>query len=169
MGFQKEMTPKLGKYLQDPFLKQLYSEIREAGPLRSISVDLTHECNLRCVGCYYFSEKMEQQEAPEEESEFEAFIEREKARGTNFVTIVGGEPSLELPRLTKNYDNFWMNVATNGLPKIRYEGLENMPIGVPVWGDHDTDNACAVTTRSISSPGLCKTTVTIPGHSGITP
>lgn len=133
------MASKLKQYLQDPFLKRLFSEIRATGPLRSISVDLTHVCNLRCAGCYYFSEEMDQYKSPQDESEFNAFFEHEKARGTNFVTIVGGEPSLELQRIQKIYDNFWMNVATNGLRKIPFEGFENMPIGISVWGDHETD------------------------------
>ncbi|RMF70545.1 MAG: radical SAM protein [Calditrichaeota bacterium] len=133
------MAAGLKTYLQDPFLKRLYTEIRAAGPLRSISVDLTHVCNLRCSGCYYFAEGMDRYASPEDEAEFEAFVEREKARGTNFVTIVGGEPTLVLQRVKVIYDNFWMNVATNGLVKIPYQGFEKMPIGVSVWGDHETD------------------------------
>lgn len=133
------MANSLKTYLQDPFLKRLYTEVRQAGSLRSISVDLTHVCNLRCTGCYYFSENMDRFASPEEDSVFDAFIEREKARGTNFVTIVGGEPTLAMDRMEKIYRNFWMNVATNGLRKIPYEGFENMPIGISVWGDHATD------------------------------
>jgi len=70
---------------------------------------------------------------------FHELVKREKDRGTNFVTIVGGEPSLRLDRLKIIYDNFKMNVATNGLIGIPFEGFEEMPIGVAVWGDHDTD------------------------------
>jgi len=133
------MASKLRQYLQDPFLKRLYSDIRNVGSLRAISVDLTHICNLRCVGCYYFSEGMDRFASPGDDSEFDAFIAREKTRGTNFVTVVGGEPSLVLGRVKKIYDNFWMNIATNGLRKIPHEGFENMPIGISVWGDFETD------------------------------
>ncbi len=133
------MANTLRTYLQDPFLKRMYSEIRQAGSLRSISLDITNVCNLRCTGCYYFSEGMDQFVTPKDDHAFDAFIEREKARGTNFVTIVGGEPTLVLERIKKIYDNFWMNVATNGLRKIPYEGFENMPIGISVWGNHETD------------------------------
>jgi hypothetical protein len=76
---------------------------------------------------------------PAREAEFDAFIERERARGTNFVTVVGGEPSLALHRIAKLYATFRMNVATNGLIRIPYEGLENLPIGISVWGDHASD------------------------------
>lgn len=133
------MAHLLKEYLRDPLLNRLYTAIRAAGPLKSVALDLTHVCNIRCLGCYFFGEGMDQHHAPEDEAAFDAFITREKARGTNFVTVVGGEPSLVLPRLKKIYDNFWMNVATNGLRKIPYEGFEKMPIGVAVWGDHATD------------------------------
>ncbi|MBK8920938.1 MAG: radical SAM protein [Saprospirales bacterium] len=133
--------PNLSAYLKDPLLRRMWNDIREAGPLRSISVDLTHLCNLRCAGCYYFEEGMDAYKSPAGEMVFDGFIEREKARGTNFVTIVGGEPSLEIPRIKKIYDHFRASVATNGIRKIPYEGLENLPIGISVWGDCDTDQA----------------------------
>ncbi len=131
----------LSAYLTDPFLHDLYTQIRQAGPVRSISLDLTHECNLRCTGCYYFAEGMDAMvdTGTNLDQEFARFVQREKERGTNFITIVGGEPSLRLDRLKVIYDNFKMNVATNGLVRIPYEGFEKMPLGVAVWGDHETD------------------------------
>jgi len=130
----------LRTYLEDPFLNRLFREIRKAGGIKSISVDLTHLCNLRCVGCYYFEEGMDQHRSPKDEAGFDEFVEKEKARGTNFVTIVGGEPSLVLGRMKKIYDNFKTSVATNGLKKIPYEGFENLPIGIAVWGNHENDD-----------------------------
>jgi hypothetical protein len=82
---------------------------------------------------------MDQYQAPKEEAAFDEFIEQEKARGTNFVTVLGGEPSLMPGRLKKMYDNFRMIVVTNGIRKIPYQGFENLPIAVSVWGDHETD------------------------------
>lgn len=133
------MPENLRSYLEDPFLATLYREIRAAGPLKSISVDITHVCNIRCKGCYYFEEGMDDVVPPKDDSVFDAFIEREKARGTNFVTIVGGEPSLVPDRVKKIYDHFKMNVATNGIKKFPIEGFEEMPIGISVWGDRETD------------------------------
>ena len=133
------MSSKLKQYLQDPFLNRLYSDIRNAGPLKSILMDITHVCNIRCEGCYFFAEDMDRNKAPRDEAEFDAFIEREKARGTNYVTVAGGEPSLMLDRVKKVYDNFKMMLVTNGIRKIPYEDFENMPIAVSVWGDHETD------------------------------
>ena len=58
VGIAKSMSV-LSTYLSDPFLYKLYSRVRKAGSLRSISLDLTHDCNLRCDGCYYFEEEMD--------------------------------------------------------------------------------------------------------------
>jgi len=82
---------------------------------------------------------MDEITAPEDET-IDHWIEKEKERGTNFITVVGGEPSLVLPRLKKLYDNFTINVATNGLRKIPEIGFENLPIGVALWGNHKTDS-----------------------------
>lgn len=133
------MQDQLATYLEDPLLRRLYLDLEQAGPLRAILVDITHVCNLRCKGCYFFEDQMDRYQRPEDEAVFDAFIAEQKERGTNFVTVVGGEPSLELPRVKKIYDNFWMTAVTNGIRRIPYEGFENMPIGLSVWGDHDTD------------------------------
>ncbi len=133
------MASKLKTYLEDPFLSRLYGVIRRLPPLKSISVDLTHVCNIRCTGCYYFEQEMDAHVSPPDDEAFDALILGEKERGTNFVTIVGGEPSLSLPRLKKLYDNFSLSVATNGLKRIPREGFENLPLGVAVWGSHQTD------------------------------
>jgi MoaA/NifB/PqqE/SkfB family radical SAM enzyme len=137
------MDSRLETYLEDPVLRRMYDEIRAVGAVRPIQVDLTHACNLNCQGCYYFSEGLDSHRAPKpsEESLFDEFIEREKARRTNYVTILGGEPSLMLGRLKKLHDNFWGIVVTNGLRKIPVEGFENLAIACSVWGDHETDKA----------------------------
>ena len=131
---------RLKPYLADPLLDRMYGMIRAAGPVRPISLDVTSKCNLRCTGCYYFAEGMDKVDIPADESAFEALIERELARGTNFVTVVGGEPALVPERLRRLHENFRINVATNGLIRVPYDGLEDMPLGIAVWGDVDTDS-----------------------------
>ena len=128
------MASQLRELLADAFLARLYREIREAGPIRAISVDLTHRCNLRCVGCYFFAEDMDRREAPGADAEFEAFVTREQTRGTNFVTVIGGEPSLMLDRLRILAGCFRTAVVTNGLRRIPFAGLESVPIGVSSLG-----------------------------------
>jgi molybdenum cofactor biosynthesis enzyme MoaA len=104
------MQDQLADYLRDPFLAMLYADMRTVGPLRAILVDITHVCNLRCTGCYFFAEEMDRYKAPSDEAEFDRFIAAERARGTNFVTIVGGEPSLALDRVKKLHEAFWATV-----------------------------------------------------------
>jgi hypothetical protein len=129
----------LRQYLADPFLRSLYDEIRGAGPVRSISLDLTGKCNLRCDGCYYFAEGMDRHAAGGDEAAFDRLLDSEQERGTNFITVVGGEPALEPGRLRKIRRRFRMSVATNGLIPIPRDGLEDVPIGVALWGDARTD------------------------------
>jgi hypothetical protein len=130
---------RLRHYLEDPFLRRLYEEIRDAGPVRSISLDITSKCNLRCSGCYYFAEGMDRHSDHRNEAAFDEFLDREAERGTNFVTVVGGEPALEPERLRKIYARFKMSVASNGLIPIPRQGLEELPIGVALWGNAGTD------------------------------
>ncbi|MEH1967629.1 radical SAM protein [Nostoc sp.] len=134
-----EVRDPLMDYLEDPFLLDLFNQIRKVGSIKEISLDLTHICNLRCQGCYFFVNELDQNKAPEDDAEFDAFIEREKARGTNSITVLGGEPSLQLDRLRKLAQHFWIVVATNGTIRIPYGGLENITISVSVWGDRETD------------------------------
>ncbi len=110
-----------------------------AGLLRSISLDITSKCNLRCDGCYYFSEGMDRNSDYRNEAAFDAFLDREADRGTTFITVVGGEPALEPDRLRKIHARFKLSVATNGLIRIPREGLERLPIGVALWGNAATD------------------------------
>lgn len=131
---------KLKDYLADPLLQAMYGMIRGAGPVRPISLDLTSKCNLRCAGCYYYAEGMDKVDERGDDAAFDALIASELARGTNFVTVVGGEPALEPARLRKLHANFKMNVATNGLIRIPSEGLEDMPLGIAIWGNRETDS-----------------------------
>jgi MoaA/NifB/PqqE/SkfB family radical SAM enzyme len=133
------LDERVRSYLRDPLLRRLYDELEAVGRLRAITVDITHVCNLRCHGCYFFVENMDNSRAPEDERVFDDFIRQEKERGTNYVTVLGGEPSLMLGRLKKLHDTFLVAVATNGIRAIPFDGFETLPIAVSVWGNHQTD------------------------------
>ncbi|RFA29232.1 hypothetical protein CAI21_10730 [Alkalilimnicola ehrlichii] len=129
----------LKAYLQDPFLAGLFGEIKAAGNMKSSLLDLTHKCNLRCVGCYFFVEGMDRHKKISSRREFEAFVEAEKARGTNMLTVVGGEPALELDRLRLLAKHFKLTVVTNGSLPVPRDGLENIRVAVSFWGDESQD------------------------------
>lgn len=131
---------RLKDYLADPLFQGMYDMVRSAGPIRPISLDITSKCNLRCAGCYYYAEGMDKVDARSDDDAFDELIRSEKERGTNFVTVVGGEPALVPHRLKKLYDSFKINVATNGLIPIPYAGLEEMPLGIALWGNRKTDS-----------------------------
>jgi organic radical activating enzyme len=131
--------PAVETYLKDPFLAEIADELRRCRSIRPIVVDLTHRCNLRCKGCYFFAEGMDTHRMPRMIDEFDAFILREKERGTNYMTVVGGEPALEMARLKKLHDNFNILPYTNGLIRIPDEGFEDLSIAVSLWGGHETD------------------------------
>lgn len=129
----------LKSYLQDNLLSGLFEEIKSAGNMKSSLLDITHKCNLRCVGCYFFMEGMDEHKKASSDLEFESFVKAEKDRGTNMLTIVGGEPALELDRLRLLAQNFKLTVVTNGSLPIPHDGLEHIRIAVSFWGDETQD------------------------------
>jgi hypothetical protein len=76
-------------------------------------------------------------DAPAEK--FDRFVAAELARGTNFVTVLGGEPSLAVERVRRLAAHFRLVVVTNGLRLLPLAGLEHATIAVSVWGDRETD------------------------------
>lgn len=130
---------RLQSYLTDPFLRSLFDEIKCAGAMKSSLIDITHKCNLRCVGCYYFVENMDQYKRVESDEEFIAFVESEVQRGTNMLTVVGGEPALEIERLRILARHFKLTVVTNGSIPIPKSGLEHIRIAISFWGDEQQD------------------------------
>lgn len=129
----------LKNYLEDAFLATLLDEVKSAGAMKSSLIDITHKCNLRCIGCYYFVEEMDQHKKIQGDDDFLAFIEQEKQRGINMLTVVGGEPALEIDRLRLLAKDFTLTVVTNGSLPIPREGLENIRIAISFWGDEKED------------------------------
>lgn len=136
---RREVRTRIGEYLKDPLLARLHEEAMSVGVFVPITLDLTHVCQLRCDGCYFFAEQLDDSKAPRDEATFLEFVRRERERGTNYITVIGGEPSLQLERLKVLHENFRCATVTNGLRKIPVEGFEGMAIAVSVWGDHELD------------------------------
>ena len=104
--------------------------------IRSSIYDITNRCNLRCKGCFFFSSD-EHKAAPEEMDirSWEAFVDREKARGVNLAILIGGEPTLYLDRVAVFYERLPSYCATNGLIKIPRDRFPDMMLGISLWGD----------------------------------
>lgn len=104
--------------------------------IRSSIYDITNRCNLRCKGCFFFSSD-EHKAAPEETDirKWEAFVEREQARGVNLAILIGGEPTLYLDRVEVFYRRLPSYCATNGLIKVPRDRFPDMMLGISLWGD----------------------------------
>ena len=104
--------------------------------IRSSIYDVTNRCNLRCRGCFFFSSD-EHKAAPEETDirKWEAFVEREQARGVNLAILIGGEPTLYLDRVEAFYQRLPSYCATNGLIKVPRDRFPDMMLGISLWGD----------------------------------
>jgi hypothetical protein len=103
--------------------------------IRSSIYDVTNRCNLRCKGCFFFSS--DEHKAATEEMDikkWEAFIDKEKARGVNLAILIGGEPTLCMDRLEAFYRRLPTYCATNGLIKIDRRKFPDLMIGISLWG-----------------------------------
>jgi MoaA/NifB/PqqE/SkfB family radical SAM enzyme len=124
--------------LLDPEWAERYRRISKLN-IRSSIYDVTNRCNLRCKGCFFFSSG-EHQAAAEEMAlaRWEAFIDKEMARGVNLAILIGGEPTLCLERVEAFYRRLPTFCATNGLIKVPRERFPDMMVGISLWGDeHD--------------------------------
>lgn len=104
--------------------------------IRSSIYDVTNGCNLRCKGCFFFSS--DEHKAATEETDirkWEAFVERERARGVNLAILIGGEPTLYLDRVEVFYRRLPSYCATNGLIKVPRDRFPDMMLGISLWGD----------------------------------
>jgi hypothetical protein len=108
--------------------------------MRSSIYDVTNRCNLRCKGCFFFSSD-EHTAAPEETdiARWEAFVEKEQARGVNLAILIGGEPTLYLDRVEVFNRRLPTYCATNGLIKISRERFPGMMVGISLWGDEEDE------------------------------
>lgn len=138
MAQPTSIRARIAAYTEDPMLGAMWRAVRRVGAVRSISVDITRHCNLRCVGCYFFAENMDAA-GEARDADLDRFIAQEEQRGTNFVTVLGGEPSLAIKRLRRLAQRFPLTVVTNGLKPIPFEGLEGITVAISVWGDRATD------------------------------
>ena len=108
--------------------------------IRSSIYDVTNRCNLRCKGCFFFSSG--EHRVGDEENDlgkWEAFIDREMARGVNLAILIGGEPTLCLDRVEAFYKRLPTFCATNGLIKVPRDRFPDLMVGISLWGDSDDE------------------------------
>jgi hypothetical protein len=111
--------------------------------------EISSRCNLKCEGCYYFSDSQSIVDEQVRAGDWEEFFRREGERGVTMAYFVGAEPALEQDRLIAAAQHFpHGNVGTNGIVKLD----RSIPfrIGVSVWG---VDEAIDARLRGASTFG----------------
>ncbi len=119
--------------LLDPLWYERYKRISNLN-IRSSIYDVTNRCNLRCKGCFFFSSGEHHVQEETDLKKWEAFIDREKARGVNLAILIGGEPTLCMDRVEAFYKRIPSYCATNGLIKVPRDRFPDMMVGISLWG-----------------------------------
>jgi len=119
--------------LLDPVWYERYKRISSLN-IRSSIYDVTNRCNLRCRGCFFFSSGEDHVQEETDLKQWEAFIDREKARGVNLAILIGGEPTLCMDRVEAFYKRIPSYCATNGLIKVSRDKFPDMMVGISLWG-----------------------------------
>jgi len=140
---RREKLARIVGFLNDnPSLKPRYDAVKMVVRAfrRPAFYEVATRCNLRCEGCYYFSEDFRPPENEERDNaRWDDFFAAEGARGVTMAYFVGAEPALEQDRLiaaSKYFPNG--NIGTNGIVKL--DPAIPYRIGVSVWGvDEDVD------------------------------
>ena len=117
-------------------LIQLMKEIRIS------QYNITNACNLRCKGCWFFEYELDKRATDVRDPGFvDAFLRKERDRGTNTALLIGGEPSLFPQRVAAFVEHMdYVTVATNGLKKFPLQGFENVALLVALFGGRGLDD-----------------------------
>ncbi|WP_373499770.1 radical SAM protein [Desulfococcus sp.] len=134
---QPEKTWKFSEILADPETRNRWETVRRYFFLRESTYDMTHQCNIRCEGCYYFEGEKQSAAENRDPEAWRILMREEKARGITFVVLAGAEPSL-VPELCRVcHEEIPLGaVATNGLRFIPED--VGYKIHISVWGDDET-------------------------------
>lgn len=131
---------KFGDILAIPAIRDRWEKVRRYFFLRESTYDMTHRCNIRCDGCYFFNGEKQFASENLDESAWRQLMEAEKARGITFAVLAGAEPSL-VPQLCRVCAETIPlgTIATNGLKTISTE--VDYRIHISVWGNDATSRA----------------------------
>lgn len=138
----RDVFRKIESHIKDDAeLRNRYKRAREIIGLfaRSSFYEISHRCNLRCEGCYFFDNDSHIHDDDATSIRvYEDFFATERLRGIRIGQFFGAEPALYQERLiaaTKYFPHG--NLGTNGSIKISDE--VSMRIHISVWGDRKMD------------------------------
>jgi organic radical activating enzyme len=131
---------KFGDIIAIAPIRERWEKVRRYFFLRESTYDMTHRCNIRCEGCYYFNGEKQFAVENGDESAWRQLMAAEKERGITFAVLAGAEPSL-VPHLCQACaETIPLGaIATNGLLAI--PGEIDYRIHISVWGSDATSKA----------------------------
>ncbi len=123
--------------LADVETNRRWEKVRRYFFLRESTYDMTHRCNIRCDGCYYYEGDKQFARENRDPEQWQQLMRAEKKRGITYVVLAGAEPSL-VPDLCKVcYGEIPLGaIASNGLQKI--PNAIGYKIHISVWGSDET-------------------------------
>lgn len=136
----QEANWKFADIVAIPTVRERWEKVRRYFFLRESTYDMTHRCNIRCDGCYYFNGDKQFAAENCEPAAWRALMAAEKERGITFAVLAGAEPSLvpELCRICAETIPLGA-IATNGLKPLPRE--IDYRIHISVWGNDATSKA----------------------------
>jgi MoaA/NifB/PqqE/SkfB family radical SAM enzyme len=131
---------KFSDILALPGIRERWEKVRKYFFLRESTYDMTHRCNIRCEGCYYYRGDKPFAEENRNPEDWRGLMEAERERGITFVVLAGAEPSLVPGLCQACYEEMPLGtIATNGLLKLP-ESI-GYRIHSSVWGNDTTSRA----------------------------
>ena len=110
---------KFSEILEDHKIRERWEKVRKYFFLRESTYDMTHRCNIKCDGCYFFEGDKQFARENTDVDAWRSLMKQEKARGITYVVLAGAEPSL-VPELCEAcYKEMPLGaIATNGIKFI---------------------------------------------------
>jgi organic radical activating enzyme len=123
--------------LKNPDIAARFALVRRYFFLRESTYDMTHRCNVRCDGCYYYEGDKQNTKDNVDPEAWRNLLHAEKARGITFVVLAGAEPALVPALLEACYSEIPRGaIASNGL--IHIPARVGYRIHISVWGNDAT-------------------------------
>ncbi|WP_431923687.1 4Fe-4S cluster-binding domain-containing protein [Micromonospora wenchangensis] len=142
---RREAKVRLASLLADrPDLAARLQVVRDMGRrVSATEVHLTTTCNIRCKGCWYFEGGFDA--AVPETSDpalISRFVDSLVAKGVTQATLIGGEPTLVLPRVVPFVERLpYVTISTNGIRPLPMVGFEHVAVAISLFGGGPLDDA----------------------------
>ncbi|MBW2709991.1 MAG: radical SAM protein [Deltaproteobacteria bacterium] len=133
----QKKTYRFKDLLADPEINRRWERVRRYFFMRESTYDMTHRCNIRCDGCYYYEGDKQFARENLDPDQWQQLMKAEKERGITYVVLAGAEPSLVPDLCDVCFQEIPLGaIASNGLRKIP-ESV-GYKIHVSVWGNDGT-------------------------------